>query len=75
MQSIHILARQLRKRIGAHNRMPYLVNGTADKWHEARDLSDEAERLAKYLVQNLASTQQATILANAAGVPAFLRLR
>lgn len=65
------LARQLKKSIGKH----YKLIGQqvpADTYYAAQRESDEAVSLAKYLIQHLEDRHQATVFANAVGMPGYL---
>ena len=77
MKNLHILARQLRKRIGAHYRYTNKAqpNYNYDTYLELWRDSDEAVSLAKYLIQHLDNRHQAVTFAHAVGMPGYINMR
>ena len=77
MKDLHILAKQLRKRIGAHYRYMDKASssGTQDRYLELRRDSDEAVSLAKYLICQLSNRHQAVTFAHAVGMPGYINIR
>lgn len=78
MKNLHILARQLRKRIGAHYRYTNKAQWPGynqDTYLELRRDSDEAVSLAKYLIQHLDNRHQAVTFAHAVGMPGYINNR
>lgn len=73
-RDIHALAQSLRHRIGRHYRAAG-VPGYADKYQQMRRDSDEAEGLAKYLIQHLDSRHDAVRFAAAVGMPGYIHTR
>jgi len=70
-RNLILLARQLRKSIGAHYRMIGNSNLTNDAYQDARVKSDEAVSLAKYLIQSLENRNQAELFATQVGMPGY----
>lgn len=77
MKNLHILARQLRKRIGAHYRYINKAqpNYSHDTYMELRSDSDEAVSLAAYLIKHLDNRHQAVTFAHAVGMPGYINNR
>jgi hypothetical protein len=77
MKNLHILARQLQKRIGAHYRYINKAqpNYNQDTYLELRRDSDEAVSLAAYLIQHLDNRHQAVTFAHAVGMPGYINHR
>lgn len=62
MKTAHKIAQNLRKKIGAHYRL--IGTGCTDEqYHRARAESDQAESLARYLIQYLPRAQADVIRA------------
>ena len=70
-KNLILLARQLRKSIGAHYRMIGNSNLTNDVFQDARTKNDEAVSLAKYLIQSLENRHQAELFAHQVGMPGY----
>lgn len=77
MKNLHILARQLGKRIGAHYRYINKAqpNYNHDTYMELRRDSDEAVSLAAYLIKHLDNRHQAVVFAQAVGMPGYINHR
>lgn len=78
MKNLHILARQLRKRIGAHFRYTSKAQHphyNHDTYMELRRDSDEAVSLAAYLIKHLDNRHQAVVFAQAVGMPGYINHR
>ena len=78
MRNLHLLARQLRKRIGAHYRYASAAKWpryNQDTYYELRRDSEEAASLVKYLVQHLENRHDAVTFANAVGCPGYINMR
>lgn len=78
MKNLHILARQLRKRIGAHYRYANEAQWPGynqDTYLELRRDSDEAASLAAYLIKHLDNRHQAVTFAQAVGMPGYINNR
>jgi len=70
MKSMLILAKELRKDIGVHAK--YIGTGiAADKYYALQQKSDDAVRLANYLIQHLADRAAAQVFAYAVGMPGY----
>jgi len=70
-RNLILLARQMRKTIGAHYRMIGNTNLTNDAYQEARSKSDQAVSLANYIIQSLENRQQAELFAHHVGMPGY----
>ena len=71
MKDILKLAKQLSKQIGGHYHM--IGKGVdADIYYEAQRQSDEAQALAKYLIQHLSDDHMARTFAHAVGMPGYV---
>ncbi len=78
MKNLHILACQLRKRIGAHYRYTSAAKWphyNQDTYLELQRDSDEAVSLAAYLIKRLDSRHQAVTFAHAVGMPGYINNR
>jgi hypothetical protein len=78
MKNLLILARQLKKKIGADYRYTSAAKWpkyNQDTYLELRRDSDEAVSLAKYLIQHLDNRHQAVTFANAVGMPGYINNR
>jgi hypothetical protein len=76
MKDIIKLGKQLGKQIGAHNRVPYLVNGTRNPRYEVLEQqSGEAILLAIYLVTMLDNRHMAVEFSKAAGIVGYINMR
>lgn len=72
-KTIHAIAKPLRKKIGAHGRMP--LQSSPDAYFRAQSDSDVAVQQAKYLIQHLANRHDAVQFAHAVGMPSYVNMR
>jgi hypothetical protein len=77
MQSLLMLAKSLKKDIGAHYKLLSRKPGsyTNEQYQELQRKSDEAAALAKYLIQMLDNRHQAVTFAHAIGMPGYINMR
>lgn len=73
-QTIHALAKPLRRVIGKHHQ---LIGKCApqEQYLEAQRASDDAVSLAKYLIQHLDNRHDAVRFAHAVGMPGYINMR
>lgn len=74
-RDIHALAQSLRHRIGRHYRAAGQQDLAPGEYDRMRRDSDDAQSLAKYLIQHLADRHDAKRLADWAGMPGYINMR